>query len=100
MDPQSSNPSKFISENNSNRHGGVADQVRDALDNMGHKVGDLASKTKEGLGDAATKVQNTASRVRDSSQQMVLDNPLRALAITAGAGIVIGWMLGRSLFRH
>lgn len=100
MEPLSNNPSKLISENSSNRHGGVADQVRDALDSMGHKVGDLASKTKEGLDDARSKVQSTASRVRRSSQQMVVDSPFRALAITAGAGVLIGVVLARSLFRH
>ena len=54
-------------------------------------VSDLVEAT--GLGDARLKVSQTASRVRARSEGVILRHPWRSVAVVAGVGLVLGWLL-------
>lgn len=99
MDPISSYPpfpTTDATDNGAAKHG-VAERVREKLDNVTHKAGDLASRAKDSARDTASRVQERAMDAGRSSRQLVVDNPIRSMAIGLGVGVVLGFFLSRSM---
>jgi ElaB/YqjD/DUF883 family membrane-anchored ribosome-binding protein len=110
MDPISSYPplpTTDANDNGNNKHG-VAERVREKLDtaattvsskagDLAHKAGDMAARAKDSARETASRVQERAMDAGRSSRQMVVDNPIRSMAIGLGVGVVLGFFLSRSM---
>lgn len=90
MTPNSDYTSK-ISDN------GTSDRMRDTLDHASHKVGDLARTAGERLGDAASSVRDRMTSTGRSARGLVVENPIRSMAIGLGVGVVLGMLLARAM---
>jgi len=78
------------------------DLFREATSTTGMKAEDLRARGLELLDTALVKVQDIQSVALDTSKEMVesadsyvRDNPWRAVAISAGVGVMLGMMIGR-----
>ncbi|MEY3201915.1 MAG: hypothetical protein RIR70_1465 [Pseudomonadota bacterium] len=48
-----------------------------------------------GLGAAKARVAQTTSKARAQSENMIHRHPWRAVAVVAGVGVMLGWLLSR-----
>ena len=78
------------------------DLFREATSSTGMKADDLRERGLELLDTALVKAQelqsvalDTSKEVVDTADSYVKDNPWRAVAISAGVGVVLGMMIGR-----
>jgi len=78
------------------------DLFREATSATGMKAEDLRARGLELLDTALVKAQDIQSVALDTSKEMVetadsyvKDNPWRAVAISAGVGVLLGMMIGR-----
>jgi ElaB/YqjD/DUF883 family membrane-anchored ribosome-binding protein len=78
------------------------DLFREATSATGMKAEDLRARGLELLDTALVKAQDIQSVALDTSKEMVetadsyvKDNPWRAVAISAGVGVMLGMMIGR-----
>jgi ElaB/YqjD/DUF883 family membrane-anchored ribosome-binding protein len=78
------------------------DLFREATSTTGMKAEDLRARGLELLDTALVKAQDIQSVALDTSKEMVetadsyvKDNPWRAVAISAGIGVMLGMMIGR-----
>jgi ElaB/YqjD/DUF883 family membrane-anchored ribosome-binding protein len=78
------------------------DLFREATSATGMKAEDLRARGLELLDTALVKAQDNQSVALDTSKEMVetadsyvRDNPWRAVAISAGVGVMLGLMIGR-----
>jgi ElaB/YqjD/DUF883 family membrane-anchored ribosome-binding protein len=78
------------------------DLFREATSATGMKAEDLRARGLELLDTALVKAQDIQSVALDTSKEMVetadsyvRDNPWRAVAISAGVGVMLGLMIGR-----
>jgi ElaB/YqjD/DUF883 family membrane-anchored ribosome-binding protein len=75
---------------------------REATSSTGMKADDLRERGLELLDTALVKAQDlqsvaldTSKEVVDTADSYVKDNPWRAVAISAGVGVLLGMMIGR-----
>ena len=78
------------------------DLFREATSSTGMKADDLRERGLELLDTALVKAQDLQSAALDTSKEVVdtadsyvKDNPWRAVAISAGVGVLLGMMIGR-----
>ena len=78
------------------------DLFREATSSTGMKADDLRERGLELLDTALVKAQelqsvalDTSKEVVDTADSYVKDNPWRAVAISAGVGVLLGMMIGR-----
>jgi ElaB/YqjD/DUF883 family membrane-anchored ribosome-binding protein len=78
------------------------DLFREATSSTGMKADDLRDRGLELLDTALVKAQDlqsvaldTSKEVVDTADSYVKDNPWRAVAISAGVGVLLGMMIGR-----
>ena len=78
------------------------DLFREATSSTGIKADDLRERGLELLDTALVKAQDlqsvaldTSKEVVDTADSYVKDNPWRAVAISAGVGVLLGMMIGR-----
>jgi ElaB/YqjD/DUF883 family membrane-anchored ribosome-binding protein len=78
------------------------DLFREATSSTGMKADDLRERGLELLDTALVKAQDlqsvaldTSKEVVDTADSYVKDNPWRAVAISAGVGVLLGMMVGR-----
>jgi len=78
------------------------DLFREATSTTGMRAEDLRARGLELLDTALVKAQDIQSVALDTSKEMVetadsyvRDNPWRAVAISAGVGVMLGMMIGR-----
>lgn len=78
------------------------DLFREATSSTGMKADDLRERGLELLDSALVKAQDlqsvaldTSKEVVDTADSFVKDNPWRAVAISAGVGVLLGMMIGR-----
>ncbi|WP_194715074.1 DUF883 family protein [Noviherbaspirillum soli] len=78
------------------------DLFREATSSTGMKADDLRERGLELLDTALVKAQDlqsvaldTSKEVVDTADSFVKDNPWRAVAISAGVGVLLGMMIGR-----
>jgi len=58
-------------------------------------LNDFTEAAGAGIDDARSRITHTASRARESSENLIHRHPWRAVALMAGAGLVLGWLLKR-----
>jgi ElaB/YqjD/DUF883 family membrane-anchored ribosome-binding protein len=68
---------------------GVADQAREGMERVKSTVRDAAETARD-------NISTRGGQAMDSTEQMVRDQPLIALAVTGIACFAIGMMVGRS----
>ena len=78
------------------------DLFREATSSTGMKADDLRERGLELLDNAMVKAQDlqsvaldTSKEVVDTADSYVKDNPWRAVAISAGVGVLLGMMITR-----
>ena len=78
------------------------DLFREATSSTGMKADELRERGLELLDTALVKAQDlqsvaldTSKEVVDTADSYVKDNPWRAVAISAGVGVLLGMMIGR-----
>lgn len=78
------------------------DLFREATSSTGMKADDLRERGLELLDNAMVKIQDlqsvaldTSKEVVDTADSYVKDNPWRAVAISAGVGVLLGMMITR-----
>lgn len=78
------------------------DLFREATSSTGMKADDLRERGLELLDSALVKAQDlqsvaldTSKEVVDTADSFVKDNPWRAVAISAGVGVLLGMMISR-----
>lgn len=87
----------------SSMFGGWAESARQPMENARHMLGDAEEAARRGYDDAARKahhaydhMEDVLSPYRQSFEDAIVSNPVKAVGVSLAVGVLLGWLIKRS----
>jgi ElaB/YqjD/DUF883 family membrane-anchored ribosome-binding protein len=77
------------------RGSNIGQDVQDIIESKRQLAEDTYNKVKDSASDYYDQGMHKAARLEKNFEKKVRENPIKSLAIAAGAGLVLGAILGR-----
>lgn len=69
--------------------------IRALVQDANIAMSDLAEATGQGMANARKQAQERAAQARERAEGLIKDNPWRTVAVIAGIGLALGWLMKR-----
>ncbi len=83
--------------------GGWAGSARQPVENAREALGDLGETARRGFDDAGRQARQAYEQVEDviepyrqSLEDAIVSNPVKAVGVSLAVGVLLGWLIKRS----
>lgn len=83
--------------------GGWADSAREPIEGARHALDDVTRQAQRGFEDmsrsargAVDDVQDAIGPYRQSLEDAIVSNPVKAVGVSLAVGVLLGWLIKRS----